>query len=186
MGRHDAQLSLEDRCTIARAREAGQTIRQIAAALDRAPSTILRELNRNRGAQVGYAPAYAQEQAHRRRWRGSRLLRQPALQAHVLHWLGQGWSPAQVAGRLKREGRALRISAESIYRFITSQIRRTKDSRWRHYLPRGKSTRGWRGRNGGSRVDHIHGRVPISERPAAVHRRHDPGHWEADLMLFAT
>ena len=132
MGRHDAQLSLEDRCTIARAREAGQTIRQIAAALDRAPSTILRELNRNRGQQVGYAPAYAQEQTHSRRWRGSRLLRQPALQAHVLHWLGRGWSPAQVAGRLQREGRALRISSESISRFIASQIRRTNDDRWRH------------------------------------------------------
>src|SRR5262249_25447807 len=156
MGQQYAQLSLEDRCTIARAREAGQTIRQIAAALDRAPSTIMRELRRNRGTQVGYAPAYAQQQAHSRRWRGSRLLRQPALQAQVLRWLGQGWSPAQVAGRLKRDGSPLRISAESIYRFIDSQIRRTKDYRWRYYLPRGKATRGWRGHKRGNAVVHIH------------------------------
>jgi len=185
MGRHYAQLSLEDRCTIARARDAGQTIRQIAAALDRAPSTILRELRRNRGQQVGYAPAYAQQQTRSRRWRGSRLLRHPALQVHVLRWLGWGWSPAQVAGRLKRDGGVLRISYESIYRFIASQIRRTKDYRWRHYLPRGKSKRGWRGRKGGSAVDHIRRRVAIGERPAAVQQRQEPGHWEADLMLFA-
>ena len=185
MGHHYGQLSLEDRCTIARYRDAGQTIRQIAAALDRAPSTIMRELTRNRGAQVGYAPAYAQQQARSRRWRGSRLLRQPALQAQVLQWLGQGWSPAQVAGRLQREGSPLRISYESIYRFIDSQIRRTNDYRWRHYLPRGKSKRGWRGRKGGSPVEHIQQRVAIAERPAAIHQRHDPGHWEADLMLFA-
>jgi len=118
---------------MARARDAGQTLRQIAAALDRAPSTIMRELRRNRGAQASYAPAYAQQQTRSRRWRGSRLLRQPALQAHVLHRLGLGWSPAQVAGRLKRDGRALRVSSESIYQFIANQIRRTKDDRWRHY-----------------------------------------------------
>jgi IS30 family transposase len=186
MGRHYAQLSLEDRCTIARHRDTGQTIRQIAAALDRAPSTILRELNRNRGVQVGYAPAYAQQQTRSRRWRGSRLLRQPVLQAQVLRWLGQGWSPAQVAGRLKRDGSSLRLSYESIYRFIDSQIRRTKDYRWRHYLPRGKSKRGWRGHKGGSAVEHIKGRVAIDQRPAAIHQRQEPGHWEGDLMLFAT
>ena len=55
-----SQLSIEERCSIARLREAGQSIRQIAAALDRQPSTIAREVKRNSGAQVGYRPAYAQ------------------------------------------------------------------------------------------------------------------------------
>ena len=63
MGKHYDQLTLEERCTIARLREAGQSIRQIAAALDRAPSTISRELKRNQGSQVGYKPGYAEEQA---------------------------------------------------------------------------------------------------------------------------
>jgi transposase, IS30 family len=185
MGQRYEQLSLEQRCTIARLSEAGQTIRQIAAAMDRAPSTIMRELKRNRGSQVGYQPAYAEQQAKSRRWRGSRLIRQPALQAQVLQWLGQGWSPAQVAGRLKRVHRRSIISYESIYRFIDSQIRRTKDYRWRHYLPRAKSKRGWRGHKGGSPVDHIERRVGINRRPAYIHKRRQAGHWEADLMLFA-
>ena len=57
------QLSIEERCSIARLYEDGQSIRQIATALDRQPSTIARELKRNCGAKVGYQPAYAQAQA---------------------------------------------------------------------------------------------------------------------------
>ena len=135
MGRRYEQLSLEERCTLSRLKQAGKTVRQIAAIMDRAPSTITRELKRNSGTQVGYQPAYAEQQAKSRRWRGSRLLRKPDLQAEVLKGLGQGWSPAQVAGRLKKEQRRTVISYESIYRFIDSQIRRTQDSSWRHYLP---------------------------------------------------
>jgi transposase, IS30 family len=185
MGRCYEQFSLEERCTFSRVSQAGKTIRQIAAAMDRAPSTIMRELKRNRGTQVGYQPAYAEQQAKSRRWRGSRLLRDGDLQAEVLKGLGQGWSPAQVCGRLNKEKKRQVISYESIYRFIDAQIRRTNDFSWRHSLPRGKSKRGWRGRRGGSPVDHIEGRVSIEQRPAYIHKRRQPGHWEGDLMLFA-
>jgi transposase, IS30 family len=185
MGQEYKQLSLDQRCTIAWHRQGGKTIRQIAAAMDRAPSTIARELKRNSGTQVGYQPAYAEQQAKSRRWRGSRLLRKPQLQQEVLKALGQGWSPAQVCGRLKKDNRGQLLSYESIYRFIDAQIRRTNDFSWRHYLPRGKSKRGWRGHKGGSPVDHIQDRVAIDRRPAYIHKRRQPGHWEADLMLFA-
>ena len=186
MGRCYEQFSLEERCTLCRLSQAGQTIRQIATAMDRAPSTIMRELRRNSGAQVGYQPAYAEQQAKSRRWRGSRLLRKPELQQEVLKRLGHGWSPAQVCGRLRRENNSRTVlSYESIYRFIDAQIRRTNDFSWRHYLPRGKSKRGWHGHRGGSPVDHIEGRVSIERRPAYIHKRRQPGHWEGDLMLFA-
>ena len=139
--------------------------------MDRAPSTIARELKRNNGSQVGYQPAYAEQQAKSRHWRGSRLLRKPDLQKAVLKGLAQGWSPAQVAGRLKKENRPTLISYESIYRFIDSQIRRTTDYSWRHYLPRGKSKRGWRGHKGGSPVDHIQDRVPIDRQTMSKRER---------------
>src|SRR5215203_43 len=185
MGQNYEQLSLEERCTLSRLSHAGKTIRQIAATMDRAPSTIMRELKRNRGSQLGYQPAYANQQAKSRRWKGTRLLRDGDLQKKVLARLTQGWSPAQVAGRLKKECKRQVISYESIYRFIDSQIRRTQDYSWRHYLPRAKSKRGWRGCKGGSPVDHIQGRVSIDQRPAYIDKRRQPGHWEADLMLFA-
>jgi transposase, IS30 family len=185
MGRCYEQFSLEERCTLSRLSQAGKTIRQIAATMDRAPSTIMRELKRNRGSQVGYQPAYADKQAKSRRWKGSRLLRDADLQDRVLTRLKQGWSPAQVCGRLKKENKRPVISYESIYRFIDAQIRRTKDFSWRHFLPRGKSKRGWRGQKGGSPVDHIKGRVSIERRPPYIDKRRQPGHWEGDLMLFA-
>jgi transposase, IS30 family len=185
MGRGYEQFSLEERCTLSRLKQAGKPVRQIAATMDRAPSSIARELKRNSGTQVGYQPAYAEQQAKSRHWRGSRLLRQPDLQREVVKRLGYGWSPAQVAGRLRKEKRRKVISYESIYRFIYSEIRRTKDYRWRHYLPRGKTKRGWRGRRGGKVVDRIEARVAIDQRPAYIHKRRQPGHWEGDLMLFA-
>jgi IS30 family transposase len=185
MGQHYEQLSLEERCTIAHLRALGQTLRQIATALARAPSTIARELKRNGSKQVGYLPAYAAQQARGRCWRGSRMLRQPTLQALVLARLARGWSPAQVAGRLKREHGRTVLSHETIYRFIDAQIRRTNDYRWRHSLPRGKSKRGWRGRRGGSPIQFIRDRVALHQRPPAVQTRREPGYWEADLMLFA-
>lgn len=185
MGKRYGQLSLEERCKIAELHQAGHSIRQIAAALDRAPSSISRELKRNRGKQVGYKPAYAQEQAAARRWRGARLERNVELRDFVLERLSRGWSPEQIAGWLVHAKATIRISHESIYRFIHHQIRRTNDGSWRHYLPRAKYKRGRRRRSSRSSVDTIKGRVPITLRPAEVERRHTFGHWEADLMLFA-
>lgn len=75
MGSQYGQLSLEDRCEIAHLQAEGRSFRQIAATPDRAPSTISREMKRNRGRQVGYKPSYAQEQTRARRWAGSRLER---------------------------------------------------------------------------------------------------------------
>jgi len=186
MERRYEHLSLEERCTIARLHEAGQTYREIATAMDRSASTICREMKRNRGAQVGYKPAYAEEQSWARRWRGSRLERQPELRAAVLERLAAGHSPEQVCGRLRLERGCDVLSAESIYRFIYGQIRRTDDTDWRNYLPRRKYKRGYRRpRKARSPMHLIPRRRAISERPAEVLERAGGGHWEADLMLFS-
>lgn len=177
------QLSFEERCSIARLHEAGQSIRQIAAALDRQPSTIARELKRNSGTQVGYRPAYAQSQAAARRWTGARLEREDALREVILDRLAGGWSPEQIAGRLAREAGHKLISHETIYRFIYAQLKRTNDRRWRFYLPRAKYKRGWRTKGGWPRYTD---RPSIHDRPADIATRASPGHWEADAMLFST
>jgi transposase, IS30 family len=176
------QLSLEERCTIARLREAGQSIRQIAAAVDRQPSTIARELKRNSGSQVGYRPGYAQAQAGARRWHGARLEREDTLRETILDRLAAGWSPEQICGRLAREAGRRILSHETIYRFVYAQLKRTNDRRWRHYLPRAKYKRGWRTKGGGFRPGD---RTSIHDRPADIATRRQPGHWEADTMLFS-
>ena len=178
MGHGYRQFSVEERCEIARLRGEGASLRAIAAALDRAASSIARELKRNSGVQVGYRPAYAQQQAAARRWSGSKLDRDVALRQQVLGQLAAGWSPEQVA---RRSGQ---IGTETIYRFIHAQITRHNDFRWRNYLPRRRSRRGWRARPGGSPALHMKHRIGLAARPAEVLQRSSPGHWEADLMAF--
>ena len=92
-----------------------------------------------------------------------------------------GWSPEQVAGRLARETTSMRVSHETIYRFIYDQIRRTNDYSWRLYLPRAKSQRGWR-RRPHHPMEHIKDRVSLRERPSYIDKRKQFGHWEADLL----
>jgi len=176
------QLSLEERCSIARLHEAGQSNRQIVAALDRQPSTISRELKRNSGSQIGYRPAYAQAQTRARRWTGARLDTADVLRETILDRLADGWSPEQVCGRLSRDAGHRVISHETIYRFVYAQLKRPNDRRWRHYLPRAKYKHGWRTKGGWPRRT---GRVSIHDRPADIDARRQPGHWEADAMLFS-
>jgi IS30 family transposase len=186
MGTSYDQITLEERCQIAELRRAGQSLRQIAAALDRQPSSISRELSRNTASQrAGYQPAFAQQQAQARRWSGSRLERDAALRDTVLGHLSQGWSPAQVAGRLRRQHGHTVIGCETIYRFIYAQLKRTNDGAWRHYLPRAKGRRGRRRAKSRSPALSIKHRRPIDQRPAIVDDRRQAGHWEADFMLFS-
>ncbi len=186
MGSSYNQLTLEERCTIAELHRAGRSNGQIAAALGRPTSTIGRELKRNGAPKAGYRPAIAQDKAAARRWSGSRLERNDALRERVLDDLAAGSSPAQVAGRLKREagGRTV-ISGETIYRFIYDQQKRTNDGKWRRYLPKAKFRRGRRGQKGGSPTLLIKDRRSVHQRPEAAQDRAQPGHWEADFMLFS-
>ena len=134
MGNKYQQLTIEERCEIARLRTAGHSQRQIAASLDRAPSTVARELKRNSSRTRGYQPSYAQQQARVRRWSGSRLERDASLRQQVLAGLTQAWSPEQAADRQVS-------SHESSYRFIYAQLARKKEYSWRRYLP-GPSSNG--------------------------------------------
>src|ERR1700704_1850679 len=124
MGQCYGQLSLEERVEIYRLHAGGRSQNEIASALERAPSTISRELRRNsRPTKVwmgGYEPVRAQQLAERRRrWDGRfKLARQPDLRNCVGKSLAMGHSPEQIAGRLALEHGRVIISHESIYRFI--------------------------------------------------------------------
>ena len=190
MGQNYMQLSLSERIEIYRLRCDGWSFRRIGAALDRAASTISREWRRNSRKTKAWSGAYRPERAEylaarRRRWDGRfKLARQPALRKLVRNRLAMGWSPQQIAGRLTRENAVTRVSHESIYRFIYH--RTAQKDYWNRLLPRAKGRRGRLGRRGGSSLNTIRHRVSLTERPADVENRRQPGHWEVDLMLFAT
>ncbi len=119
MGTPYEQLSDGERKMIGRLHAAGQSRRQIAATLCRDPGTISRELKRNslpsRYWPAGrYDPGRAMglTERRRRRGRGHKLARQPALRDYVRDRLAMGWSPEQIAGRLARKHGRTIISHE--------------------------------------------------------------------------
>ena len=115
-------LSQDERIEIADLRRAGLGVRQIAAELARAPSTISRELRRN-AAATGYRPFEAHRRAtarrarrHRRRVETSGELRQM-----VADLLAQRWSPEQISRQLRLRfpgDPAMRLCHESIYQAV--------------------------------------------------------------------
>jgi len=188
MGTYYSQLCLTERIEIDRLRRERKSLRAIASALARAPSTISRELHRNskptKAWLGGYRPERADALAGRRRHWDCRfkLARRPDLRHWVHDRLAMGWSPEQIAGRLALEKGGTVISHESIYRYIYH--RSAQKDYWHRLLPRAKHRRGRLGRRGGSPVDRIKHRVPIDARPPEANDRRQAGHWEADLMLF--
>tara|TARA_R110000868_G_scaffold396956_1_gene669396 strand:- start:34 stop:1038 length:1005 start_codon:yes stop_codon:yes gene_type:complete len=189
MGEHYGQLSLVERIEIHRLHAADVSLRSIAERLGRSVSTISRELRRNSVRTKVWPGGYEPVRAHalaarRRRWDCRyKLERQPDLRDLVKTRLAMGWSPEQIAGRLTLEHGHTIISHESIYRFVYH--RSAQKDYWHRLLPRAKHRRGRFVRQGGSMVDIIKQRKPLNERPLQAADRTEPGHWEADFMLFA-
>ena len=189
---YDARyLSRDERYEIARLHDAGWSLRRIAARLNRAPSTISRELHRNHDPRSGH---YLPERAHTQAWlrqrrpKPSKLATHPELRAQVQAMLDKRFSPGQIAGRLRLEypdDGAMRVSHESIYqslyvyprgeltRELTAHLRRGRDSR----KPRGQRV---------NKHDRIKNIVSIHDRPEEVAGRLVPGHHEGDLIKGST
>jgi IS30 family transposase len=182
MGKHYNQLSLDERIEISRLRTDGVSGEQIGKVLGRHPATIYRELARNRLPKSGYKPAAADHMAFVRRKRCSRIERLNPLRTLVVDRLAMGWSPQQIAGRLKLQGGEHTISHESIYRFIYRC--KARPDRLYRYLARAKATRGRRYFK--RRRAPIPDRLGIANRPQHIATREEFGHWEGDLMQFRT
>src|SRR3954462_3524094 len=166
--------------------EARRPIGEIAERLGRHPSTIYRELGRNRFRDgdrgfCGYFPLDARDLARRRRQRRRKLAADGALRAHVVGRLRDGWSPQRIAGRLRQEQGRASVRHETIYRHVYGPEGR-EDGLYRH-LPKARRRRGSRyGRRPRSAA------IPrerwIENRPVEVQNRESFGHWEADLLIF--
>jgi IS30 family transposase len=181
-------LSLTEREEISRAVVTGQSIRSIAGALGRAPSTISRELRRH-GGRGGYRASRADQAAWDRAARPKlcKLVQHPALACIVASKLCGSWSPEQIAGWLKRtypEDETYQVSHETIYRSLFIQARGALKKELLAHLRR---SRGMRRSRHHTQKTSMHGRitdaVSIRERPAAAEDRALPGHWEGDLLF---
>jgi transposase, IS30 family len=179
-------LSVAEREEIAVGLAAGLPVRQIAARLGRAASTVSREIRRN-GMRGRYRALAAQAQAgfRARRPKTARLAGNARLRDWVQARLGERWSPEQISAMLKAEfpgNTEMRVSHEAIYQAIYVQGRGGLRRELAACLRTGRALRKPR-RKEGERRGKIPGMVMISERPAEVADRAVPGHWEGDLIM---
>ena len=197
-------LNLAEREEIFVGVERGESIRQIARRLGRAPSTVLRELRRNmrhryrtrrqlfhrrgmfRVLPWDYRPSVAQLWADQRAARPKRakLASQLVLKEQVQAWLLKKLSPRQISVQLQRlfpDDPSMQVSHETIYQSIYVQGRGALRRELAKSLRTGRALRRPQRRN--ERRGRIPGMVSISERPAEVEDRAVPGHWEGDLLM---
>ena len=114
------ELSLRERRVIEDMLNAKIPVCKIASEIGRHRATVYREIRRNRNVDDelpklnGYYGMNAQRSATNRRRRCCKLVRFVDLRLHVIKQLAQGWSPEQIAGRLRYDGQSLCVSHETI------------------------------------------------------------------------
>lgn len=180
--REQIQLLLWDKCSV----------REIAKRLDRNPSSISREIKRNKPPiRTQYAPRLANERALKKRKSRGRTdrLKNDTVRDYVVSHLKLGWSPEQIAGCIFKDI-GEHISHEAIYQYIYAQIHRDgygtlrpgKED-LRPYLARRHKRRARRGGRAVQKTERFEKLPSIHDRPKAVEKRIQLGHWEDDLII---
>ena len=179
------RLSLPERVEIRVGLERDESFAGIGRRLERATSTISREVNAN-GGRDAYGPIGAQLRADElaARPKATKLAANPKLCERVIAELEAWWSPEQIARRLGDEfgnDTSMQISHETIYKSLFVQGRGELRRELARCLRSGRAQRRPQGLTPrGARIPDM---VMISERPAEVEDRAVPGHWEGDLIL---
>jgi IS30 family transposase len=180
-------LTLSEREDISRGIASGSSIRDIAKGLQRAASTVSREVARHGGR-----PQYRANEADHQAWESALRPKACLLAIHVeLQKIVAGklildWSPEQISGWLKNqfpEDENMRVSHETIYRSLFIQARGVLKKELIQHLRSKRRIRSSRhSRVGGQSRGQIVDAISIRERPAEIQDRAIPGHWEGDLL----
>lgn len=173
MARH---LTLEERDRIARLRHERADQKEIARVLGRCPSTISRELRRNRAGGEYYAGQAQHRADERRRERPlTRKMDDPEINQAVREGLAREWAPEQIAGRMKQQGRGRSVSPQTIYAWIKQDESR---EHWESMLRR-RGKRPCRRKNRAATPD----AARIDNRPEVIEQRLRLGDFEGDTVL---
>ena len=180
-------LTLAERENISRGIASGLSLREIAKGLQRAVSTVSREVARHGGR-----PQYRAADADQKAWESTLRPKRCLLALHVkLQGIVAGklildWSPEQVSGWLKSQypkDESMRVSHETIYRSLFIQARGAlKKELIGHLRTKRRIRRSRHSRDRGYHCGQIVDAVSIRERPAEIEDRAIPGHWEGDLI----
>lgn len=175
------KIKPEERDRIALLLATKTSLRNIANDLGRSVSSISEEVRRNSVDGI-YTSITAQGLSDKRNTacRKTNPLKSPEIYSYVFDKLRCGWSPEQIAGRLRKEsgGKSV-ITHETIYRYIYAPEgvkKNLSEYLTRHHYRRRKWHSRYLYRRG------ISGRVSIRLRPKEVDKRKSFGHWEADVV----
>jgi transposase, IS30 family len=169
-------LTLEERDRIAQLRFQGADQKEIAKAVRRSPSTISRELQRNR-TDDEYLAAQAQRAAERRRQERPlvRKMDDPEINETVRAGLARNWAPEQIVGRMQQQDADGHVSPPMIYAWIKQDEHR---EHWESFLRRRGKRRNQR-KTTTTTGDAAH----IDERPEVIEQRLRLGDFEGDTVL---
>jgi len=185
MAKEYEHLSLSERDMITVMLTEKKSRREMAQVLGRSPSTISRELKRNASPEYRlYLSHRAQGRAQQRRKEACRRprLKSEQIRSYVREKLALGWSPEQIAGRIRLDHPGFTISHEAIYQYLYHP--KTEDRQELiHTLRRAHRRRKPRGSGRRERKPKIPNRIPIDDRPAEVESRQTFGHWEGDSLI---
>lgn len=179
-------LREDDRIHIADRLREKATVRAIAAELGRSPSTISREIRRNRHPGNGqYRPHAAQARADARRPRPKRgkIDRTPELRDFIQARLHLKWSPEQICQALRDtfpERPEMHVVHETVYQALYVQGRGELRRELATALRSGRTRRKPQRQANSRQQRFTHPMIMISERPAEAKDRAIPGHWEGD------
>lgn len=173
-------LTVTDRRRLYIFLEMGLSIMEIAKRLSKHRSSLYRELNRNKEME-GYLPVIAHQKAQARhpQKRLSKLHQEGVLRDYVIRSLKKGWSPEQIAGRMKYQKVSFYVCHETIYQFIYQ----SKDKELYHYLAYKKPKRRKRYSREERALKSKNIRL-ITQRPIEIATRKRFGHWEGDTIQF--
>lgn len=118
---HNKHLTIEERESLYLKRGQGKSIRAIAREMERSPSTISRELQRNKSSHRPYSPSAAQRRYEKNKKCCGRkpILANKADCDLIRKLIGQyEWSPEQIENRLRLENNDLHLSYATIYRAL--------------------------------------------------------------------
>lgn len=183
-------LNEHDRVRIEVYLNEGKSQYEIAGLLKVDKSTICREIKKREGVIRGYTAGYAQKDYEHEKQKGGvkSKIENHSIGSYVIDRIKQGWSPEQIAGRLKKEikigerPKEEYINHESIYQFIYDSDY-GKEEKLCNYLRQGKKRRT---RKYGRKSKHeiIQNRIFIDQRPDEINDRKTIGHWEGDAIIY--
>jgi len=172
-------LTSEERYLIYTLRQVGLSMSDIAKELNRSPSTISREVSRNKGDR-GYRPKQAQEKYDSRRDSSRKHLKiMGELEEIVVSRLKEEHSPEQISGYLKK-AKDVEVSHECIYDFI----RRDFKNKGELFKNLRRANRKRRKKYGSYNTKgQIPNRMFIDDRPKIVDKKSRLGDWEIDTVI---